>query len=370
MVVLESTADHAPQWLPPLIAAPVLCILCFAIYQAILWLPLEGLHAKGEIVRLVPALAGAVASICLVRVFLKHDARGRQTASAGNGRLSMIPITMTLALGFAVTVPATYLKARGRHFQSQLTKLQSQGQLELARRLATQLLVLDPDTVIDGRSIKLMHSTLESEIQKLEKQVAANLAANSTTAARIERARQLAVLGRTEEALTALQPIASNDPTYIDACNLRGTIYEMQRDWPASRHWYRRAHDNLLASDESPDPTGRLLTAIKGIAYSHRKQGQHREAEEAYRRLLRVHPSAETHFLLAEFYRDTQQATKAYASARQAQELNALRFQQRADELIDDLVTNHFGCLAVSRQIRREHDLISSAAAGSLIRSP
>ncbi len=369
MVLIEAIARHAPRWLSPPMVACMAFVLYLAVCRADLWLPFEILPAGGEVARSGSAFLCDVVCVAVVRMLLKRRVRGQETSRAGGGPGSMVLVEMTLALAFAMIIPTTYAKARGHHFQSKLVDLQTQGQLEMARRLAMQLFSLDPDLVIQGKPIKLVFLDLKIEVQEIEQRVRLQLDANSPAAARIERARQLAVLGRTPDALSALQPIEIDDPEYITACNLRGTIYEMQSDWPASRRWYQRANDGLSAREELRDPAARL-TAIKGIAYTHRKQRQLPEAENAYRRLLQVHPSAETHFLLAEFYRDTQQATHAYESARRARELDPLRFQQPADELIDDLLTNHFGCLAVARRIRREHQPIRSAAAGSLLRRP
>jgi tetratricopeptide (TPR) repeat protein len=71
-------------------------------------------------------------------------------------------------------------------------------------------------------------------------------------------------------------------------------------------------------------------------------------AEAAYQQLLELDPSADTHFLLAQFYEGTQQAAKAQFHARQAMALAPDRYDQAGQRLIDKLITHHFGCWGAS----------------------
>jgi hypothetical protein len=64
--------------------------------------------------------------------------------------------------------------------------------------------------------------------------------------------------------------------------------------------------------------------------------------------VLALAPTAESHFLLAQFYEDTQQAMKAEAHARQAMILDRRRYLAEGQNLIDKLITLHFGCWGVA----------------------
>jgi len=68
------------------------------------------------------------------------------------------------------------------------------------------------------------------------------------------------------------------------------------------------------------------------------------EAEAAYRQRLDLAPTAESHFLLALFYEDTQQSARAREHARLAMQLSPARFGERGRRLIDKLDSLHFGC--------------------------
>lgn len=57
--------------------------------------------------------------------------------------------------------------------------------------------------------------------------------------------------------------------------------------------------------------------------------------------------TADSHFLLAQFYEDAQQADKARTHARRAMALAPERYQKEGEKLINRLTTFHFGCLHV-----------------------
>ena len=80
------------------------------------------------------------------------------------------------------------------------------------------------------------------------------------------------------------------------------------------------------ARPESPARAAGVLRATTGIAYCLRKLGRYAEAEVAYREVLALSPTADSHFLLAQFYEDAQQAGKAREHARRAIELAPDRY--------------------------------------------
>jgi tetratricopeptide (TPR) repeat protein len=86
---------------------------------------------------------------------------------------------------------------------------------------------------------------------------------------------------------------------------------------------------------------------VRGIAYAERKLGRYPQAEAAYQRLLELSPTADTHFLLAKFYEDTQRADLARQHARRAMRLAPERYEASGQELINSLAVRHFGCFSV-----------------------
>ncbi len=132
-----------------------------------------------------------------------------------------------------------------------------------------------------------------------------------------------------------------------DGCNLRGTIYETRGEWELGRQSYERAKRAWESQPQGPERSAGLLRATTGIAYCLRKLGRYAEAEAAYREVLSLSPTADSHFLLARFYDDTEQTATAHAHARQAMALAPDRYQLEGQQLIEKLAMRHFGCLGI-----------------------
>ena len=66
-----------------------------------------------------------------------------------------------------------------------------------------------------------------------------------------------------------------------------------------------------------------------------------------YQEVFARAPTADSHFLLAQFYDDTQQTRKAREHARRAMTLAPQRYQQEGEKLIRKLTVFHFGCFHV-----------------------
>jgi tetratricopeptide (TPR) repeat protein len=83
------------------------------------------------------------------------------------------------------------------------------------------------------------------------------------------------------------------------------------------------------------------------MGYCRRKLGRYAEAEATYLEMLELAPTAESHFLVAQFYEDTQQTAKAREHARKAMALAPDRYDDVGRRLINKLSVYHFGCLGV-----------------------
>ena len=246
----------------------------------------------------------------------------------------------------ALIVPWVYRAARWRHDLRELQGLLKQSRLGEAQPLATMLSRLDSQGALAGGPLQRLAGEIDRTVSALQARVVQPLAADADDGDRISRAQDLAMLGRTDEALAVLTASPALEASPV-ACNLRGTIYETRREWRQARAWYSRAKTIWEQELESPERTAGLAQAATGIGFAERKLGRYREAEAAYQQVLALAPTADSHFLLAQFYEDTQQAGKAQQHARAAMSLDPGRYSQPAGELIDKLVTLHFGCWGV-----------------------
>jgi tetratricopeptide (TPR) repeat protein len=223
-----------------------------------------------------------------------------------------------------------------------LGELLTQSRLVEAADLARAILALDPDATFRGRSLNATAEEIDRTMGGLVARVAVPLPPGAPPAARVERARLLAVLGEGTLALATLE--STSGP---DADNLRGTIFESGGDWPAAREAFRRAEAALATTPPTPARDAALVRSATGVAYCERKLGRYAEAEAAYRRVLELSPTADSHFLLARFYEDAQQTSLAAEHARHAVELAPDRFSREGGLLLRRLTASHFGCLGV-----------------------
>jgi tetratricopeptide (TPR) repeat protein len=256
-------------------------------------------------------------------------------------------LDMRTALLIVIVFPAaafTYESARCRQDLFRLADLLEQSRLGDAQAIAHRLLILQPLAELRGKPVTQLGAEINSVTSELEVRVRQPLSATATSAAKIERARELAMLGRNSDALDVLSsmPDLVTSPA---ACNLCGTIGETEHAWQDAATWYRRARDNCLADPTAAGSKAELHRALMGLAYCQRKQADYAAAEQTYLQLLAHAPTADTCFLLANFYEDVQQATKAKSFAKRAMSLAPDRYQTEGQRLIDKLVTLHFGCL-------------------------
>jgi hypothetical protein len=255
-----------------------------------------------------------------------------------------------LASGLSMVVlllpPWVYVSARCRHDIARLGDYSEQKRFGEAQILVRGLLVLDAHQQWRGFAMPIVAADLERSVRMLEARVAVPLAPDATARDKLHRAGDLAMLGRNEAALGMLQSVPDTlaGPEFD---SLRGTIYETRSEWEPALASYRSAKANWEAQPPSSARTAGIVQATTGIAYCLRKSGRYAEAETSYQQLLELSPTADAHFLLAQFYDDAQQADKAREHTRRAMALAPDRYQQRGEKLINKLAEYHFGCLSV-----------------------
>lgn len=248
---------------------------------------------------------------------------------------------MVLAL-----LPTVYVAARCQREITELTSLIEQSRIGEARQLCQRLTALSPSANIRGRSLHRLTRDIDRDLGVLTSRLAAIGPDAVLPGQRLERCRLLAMLGRSDEALVELIPLRQS-PVSPAAHDLCGTIHETTSDWTMARDLHLQAKAGWIRQPESSERTAGVFRATTRIAYCHRKLGDYELAEEAYREALILSPTAETHFLLAQFYEDMQQSHKAMAHARQAMTLSPQRYQRAGRTLIDKLTVDHFGCLTI-----------------------
>jgi tetratricopeptide (TPR) repeat protein len=280
------------------------------------------------------ALAVLLATSALILV--------RPLAVAGTSR-TWLPLVAWLP--FALLAPAAYAQSRCDYFEEKLAECLEQHRLGHALALAQRLREYAPAAQVAGVPVSALAAELDRQVRQIEDEIAEPLPPESPPAARLERAKQHAILGDVAAAQAVLEPLVRADPPHPLACLRLGTAYESEENWRASREWYEKARNGLAQLGPAPQIQPPLLQATKGVAYTERKLGRYREAEAAYREALALSPSAEMHFLLAQFYEDGQQSAKAREHALAAARLDAARYAAPSQKMLGNLATGHFGCL-------------------------
>lgn len=302
--------------------------------------PLTGGRVTLAVWRLAAVLSLETALLLVIATVAQ---RSRRHTGPRSSQSSLLPVW---SLCVAVAAPALFVEAHIERDARRLVELVEQSRLGPAAELAHTLHLLDPQRPIDGYPLAAVADQLQRHVTELQQRVSQPLARDAAPVERLSRARDLAALGRDDEALATLSAL-QDGPLAAEAFNLSGVLYEDQQRWEAGLAAYQQARD-LAGQHSDPDEEQRLLAeAARGIAYCERKQGHNRNAETAYLELLALSPTAETHFLLAQFYEDTQQTGRAREHADRAAALAPARFAEPVRTLNNRLSTAHFGCWGV-----------------------
>ena len=285
--------------------------------------------------RAAPALCLAIAAALGVQAAWPRPTAG----PVGYGWLAV-------ATGVLLAAPLAYLHARAQSDLARLGELIKETRIGEAQGLAARLLALMPEAHFRGRPLVLAAAELDHIAAELTARVAVPLTEKAIDDERYERARDLAILGRTGEALAVLDASPSLGES-APAALLRGTIHQTRREWAAGLTAFGHARQLLESQPPSAERDAALADAVTGVAFCQRKLGDNPAAAATYNELLALSPTADTHFLLAQFYEDTQQALPAQSHAREAMRLDRARYEAPGRRLLDKLRTTHFSCWGV-----------------------
>lgn len=291
--------------------------------------------AAALLARAVPALCLALAAALVIQA-----ARPRPAETRSGYAWPVLAACVLLA------APLAYLQARLQSDLGRLGRLVDETRIGEAQALASRLLALMPEAQFRGRPLVLAAAELDRLSDELTARVEVPLPDEASADDRYERARDLAILGRTGDALAALDSSPSLADS-VPSALLRGTIHQTRREWSAGLAAFDHARQLVESQPPSAERDAALAEAVSGVAFCQRKLGDNPAAAAAYNELLALSPTADTHFLLAQFYEDTQQALPAQTHAREAMRLDPTRYEAPGRRLIDKLRTTHFSCWGV-----------------------
>lgn len=251
-------------------------------------------------------------------------------------------------IALALVVPAAYADAVAESLRTELQQSLDGERLALAKRQADELRQLKPHWTVHDAPIQKLQRELGQAVDQLRSEAAEPLPTSATLPLVGRRITVLVQLGRYREALHLARPLTQGEhfhPIALDYCGLCYQRLEQPRE---SLEIYRRAIDYW-----DTQPTGNaqrrgLASALKGVAFAARRLENRTLEEQTYQRLVEVDPSAESHFLLAQCYREHQKTSLAAAHAATAIELDP-RYQEQAAGILSSLSRDHFGCLQVPR---------------------
>lgn len=329
-------------------SVPVLVvgIALLVIFRVVLWevanrdAAVDVIVSGSAVTRILSALLASFGIVGTLSVFAARPLHSDKLEAPGS-----TPTHWLFAILLLVLVPATYAHAKGEANAKTALDYLAQSRFVEASDLLNRCMVLDSTSSSRGKLLHPLVIQLNAKIPSIQQQVEQPLSPVASTKDRIERAIQLAILNRREESLLLLLPLAqSSEFAASGGHELLGTIYQDRRDWEESLFHFRLASEFWQAESSSPVLKRGLIQSIQGQAYAHRKLGRIAQAEAMYAQLIELSPTAEHHFLLAQFYEDIQDTPQAALHARRAMEISPEHYKASAGALITKMKTNHFGC--------------------------
>lgn len=259
----------------------------------------------------------------------------------GAPRLSARANGAVLAVVVAVALPAVYAVMVIDSQSQKAGELLPRMRLVQTRVLVAGLCDLGSTKEVAGFAPARLRQELHRAIQSATAVAARPLPQPATTAARIERARALAVLGRAPEAATEIEPLCGTDP---QATLLFASLLQDQKRYTESSRCYREA---LALLEQIPGTLPARVQAYDALAFNAREQKATHEAEAVYHEALERLPQAQAHFhfQLGRHHQLGGRPAKAIDHLRTAADLDPAQYGTQARSLIDQLTLHTPGCL-------------------------
>lgn len=241
----------------------------------------------------------------------------------------------------AIALPAVHANDLVRVQSRKAGEWMHRQRLARARPLVAALSDLGSSTKLGGLSAQQLSRAIERDMQILTGSVSRPLPTSASPTVRIDRAHDLAVLGRVEDAERELQPLADTVP---GAAVLLAALLQDQERWQDSNRWYRHA---LTLLCEGPRTLTARTRAYDGLAFNARQQHEDRVAEAVYHEALARIPQAQArfHFQLGRHHQLRGRPDQAIHHLRTAARLEPDNYGQQAGALIDELSAHTPGCL-------------------------
>lgn len=250
------------------------------------------------------------------------------------------------AIGLALVLPTLFELDRIEKSLRRLGERIDDQRLGSAQQLALEILAINPQARFRKRPLRLIEGKLRVELAALQAECESLSSSADQPVAALQKASLLAMRSESGESEAIARRLVERPLVAVEACLLLGTLSEERGAWQASRDWNGRAHAMLVPQ---PARIPEAVRALNGIAFAERKLGNRAAAEAAYLAAWELAPTAEAHFLLAQFYEDMQRAQEAAKHARAAISLDPAAYRLPAEALIEKLLVNHTGCLSIYR---------------------
>ncbi len=317
------------------------CLVAAAVFIALV----QSFHASGGMAVVTLALfRSAVAFLLMMAVVLACASVGAELRLPAFARRSWSTLVM-LAL-FALLVPAAYVDAVADGIRIDLENSLKSRRFALAERQARTMLELTPGSNVNGITLAILLREVRQSVRHLNAEIHRPLQLGAPVAAIGRRITVLMHLDRLDDALRLLSPLARN-PAFQPIClDYQGLCWQRKRQYTKSLAAYQAAVAYWEWQPVSDRKRSSLASAWKGIGFAARHLGRRTQEERAYRTLVELSPTAESHFLLAQCYSEHQKTKLAAEHAAIATQLDP-KLQVQSESMLTLMSRDHFGCLQI-----------------------
>lgn len=247
---------------------------------------------------------------------------------------------------FAMFVPAAYVDALTDGIRIDLENSLKERRYVLAERQARTMAELKRSGSVHGRDLAGLVVELRQTVDKLEAEVRRPLAVRAPVADIGRRITLLMHLDRFEDALRLLSPLR-RDARFQSIClDYQGLCWQRLQQYRNSLDAYQSAVAYWSRQPESDRKRLSLASAWKGIGFAARRLSQRTLEEQAYRTLVDLSPTAESHFLLAQCYSEHQKTQLAADHSTIAVQLDP-KMKAQSESMLTSMSRDHFGCLQI-----------------------